>query len=91
MRRRQTDSDVVVGGETSSESELSSNGASEVGETTGSGVVAVAPSMAYELQSLMDDGSGAESTGSSEQPRWGRGRRPSSFARQQRARARPTG
>ena len=65
----ETDGDAIVGGETSSEGEISGDDASEAGETMGSGEVPVASSMAYELQLLMDDGSGAETASEIEQPR----------------------
>ena len=87
-----TDSDVVVGGETSSEGELSGDDASEVGETTSGGGVAMTPAIAYEMQTLTYDGGGVETASEAseieQQPRRGRGRRAGQAARRRVARAR---
>ena len=87
------DSDVVVGGETSSEGELSGDDASEVGETTSGGGVAMTPAIqAYEMQTLTYDGGGVETASEAseieQQPRRGRGRRAGQAARRRVARAR---
>ena len=87
-----TDSDVVVGGETSSEGELSGDDASEVGETTSGGGVAMTPAITYEMQTLTYDGGGVETASEAseieQQLRRGRGRRAGQAARRRVARAR---
>ena len=88
----ETDSDVLVGGETSSEGETSGDDASEVGETASGGGVAMTPAIAYEMQTLTFDGGSVETASEAneieQQPRRGRGRQTGQAARRRMARAR---